>query len=141
MLLGDDMSALSDYLENVFLNFFRNQNITAPTTVYVGLASAATSDANTGVTVTELANTNGYARQAVTFSAPSGGATNEISNTGNVNFSATADWATATHFFIIDSATYGSGNILVHGPLTSPVTILADQTRQFPVGALKIGLG
>lgn len=132
------MSALSDYAENLVLNLFRGQNITAPANVYVGLASSAITDAHTGATVPELANTNGYARQVVTFGAPSGGVDNEIANTAAVNFTASADWATATHFFIVDSATHGAGNILVHGALTTPVTVLSGQVRQFPVGTLKV---
>ena len=135
------MSAFSDFTENLFLNYFRGQNITAPTTVYVGLASSATSDAMTGASVPELANSDGYARVAVTFTAPSGGAINEISNVAAVNFTATADWATATHFFIVDSSTHGAGNMLAHAALTQPVSILSGQTRQFPIGSLKVDLG
>lgn len=132
------MSAFSDYMENAILNVFRAQNITAPTTIYVGLASSATADANTGATVPELPNANGYARQAVTFGAPSGGTDNEIANTAAVNFTASADWTTATHFFLIDSATYGSGNMLMHVALDTPVTVLSGQVRQFPIGSLKV---
>lgn len=135
------MAAFSDFLENLVLNYFRNQNITAPSTVYVGLASSATNDAHTGASVPELANSNGYSRQTIAFGAPSGGVTNEIANTGQINFTASADWATATHFFIVNSATHGAGDILVHGPLDSAVTVLAGQTRQFPVGSLRVGLG
>lgn len=133
------MSAFSDYAETLILNLLRNQNVTAPTTVYVGLASSATDDAQTGATVPELANANGYARQAITFSAPSGGTDNTISNASAINFTATADWATATHFFIVDSATHGAGNMWLHAALTGgPVTVLSGQTRQFPVGSLKV---
>ena len=132
------MSDLSDYMENLVLNYFRAQNLTAPTTVYVGLCSSATDDSMTGATVPELANANGYARQAVSFGAPSGGTNNEIANTGAINFSASADWAQATHFFIVDSATWGAGNMLAHAALGTAVTVLAGQVRQFPVGELKI---
>lgn len=132
------MSAFSDYMENVILNWIRGNNITAPSAVYVGLASSAVTDAHTGATVPELANANGYARQAVTFGAPSGGVDNQIANTGAINFTASGDWVTATHFFVIDSATHGAGNILMYGTLTSPVTVLTGQTRQFPVGELRL---
>ena len=136
------MTAKSDYFENAVLNVLRGQNITAPSTVYVGLASSATSDANTGATVPELANVNGYARQPVSFGAPSGGANNEISNTGAINFTASGgDWSQATHFFVVDSSVLGSGNILYHGALTTAVTVLNGQTRQFPVGTLIVREG
>jgi hypothetical protein len=132
------MSAFSDYMENAILNWIRGNNITAPTTVYVGLASSATTDAHTGATIPELANSNGYARQAVTFGAPSGGANNRIANTAAVNFTASADWVTATHAFITDSATHGAGNVIMHFALTSPVTVLSGQVRQFPIGELRL---
>lgn len=130
------MSALSDYLENVFLNWVRGTSTSAPAAVYVGLASSATTDAHTGATVPELSNTSGYARQAVTFGSPSGGANNRIANTGAVNFTASADWTTATHFFVSDSGTHGAGNILFHAALGTPVTVLSGQVRQFPIGTL-----
>jgi len=132
------MAAFSDYLENAILNYFRGTTMTAPTTVYVGLASSATDDTNTGATVPELPNSNGYSRQAVSFGAPTGGANNEISNISTINFTATADWPTATHFFLIDAVTYGSGNVLMHAAMDTPVTVLSGQVRQFPIGALKV---
>lgn len=64
------MSSFSDYLENAVLNHvFRNTSLSSPTTVYVALYTAAPTDAGGG---TE-ASGNGYARQAITFGAPSGG--------------------------------------------------------------------
>jgi len=131
--------AKSDYFENAVLNVLRGQSITAPTTLYVGLASSATADSNTGATAPELAAINGYARQPVTFTAPSGGTNNQVTNSGAINFSANGgDWATASYFFVTDSLSVGTGNILYHGPLTTPVTVLDGQTRQFPVGALVV---
>ena len=64
------MSAASDYLENALLDHvMRNTALTSPTAVYLGLATATFADDNSG---TELSG-NGYARQAITCSAASGG--------------------------------------------------------------------
>lgn len=126
----------SNYFEDLVLNVLRAQNITAPANVYVGLASAPVLETHTGATVPELADANGYARQAVTFGAPSGGS---ISNTGPVNFEASGgDWTTATHFFVADSATHGAGNILVFAQLTDPVTVADGTVRQFAIGGLVV---
>lgn len=123
--------AKTDYLENALLNHvLRNTALTSPTTVYVGLTSTATTDAGGG---TELSG-NGYARQSVTFGAPSGGS---VSNSVEVLFpEATGAWDEATHFFIADAAS--SGNRLYHGALdASRTAALGDQIR-FAVGALTV---
>jgi hypothetical protein len=66
------MAGKSDYLENKILDHvLRNTAYTSPTTVYVGLYTAAPTDAGGG---TEVSG-NGYAREAATFSVASGGAT------------------------------------------------------------------
>jgi hypothetical protein len=127
--------AKTDYLENAVVNHvLRNTSLTSPTSVFVGLTSTATTDAGGG---TELSG-NGYARQQVTFGAPTqvGGAA-EVANSGEVLFpQATAAWTQATHFFIADAAT--AGNRLYHGPLATPRTAgLGDQIR-FQAGTLKV---
>lgn len=102
------MSALSDYLENALINaVLRGIQYTSPSKVYVALFTSNPTDAGKG---TEVSG-GGYARQQVTFSAPSNGAT---SNSADVVFPvATADWGTITHFGIYDAAT--GGNLLIHG--------------------------
>jgi hypothetical protein len=123
--------AKTDYLENAIVNHvLRNTSLTSPTTVYVGLTSTATTDAGGG---TELTG-NGYARQAVTFGAPSNGS---VSNSSEVLFpEATGAWSAATHFFIADAVS--AGNRLYHGALdASRTAALGDQIR-FAVGALTV---
>ena len=124
------MAAKTDYLEDAILNHvLRNTALTSPTTVYVGLTSTATDDAGGG---TELTG-DAYARQAVTFGAPSPAGT--VANSVEVLFpEATGAWSAATHFFIADLAS--AGNRLYHGILDAPRTAaLGDQIR-FAVGAL-----
>ena len=57
----------TNYFENLMLNVARQQNISAPATVYLALYQSNPSDTGTGGT--EVSYT-GYARQAITFSAP-----------------------------------------------------------------------
>ena len=123
--------AKTDYLEDAILNHvLRNTALTSPTTVYVGLTSTATTDAGGG---TELTG-NGYARQSMTFGAPSAGS---CSNSAEVLFpEATGAWPAATHFFIADAVT--AGNRLYHGALdASRTAALGDQIR-FAIGALTV---
>ena len=64
------MAEMSNYLENALINVtLRATGYTAPTTVYVALYTSDPTDADTG---TECSGTS-YARQAVTFGAPSNG--------------------------------------------------------------------
>ncbi len=65
------MAEMSNYLENALVNVtLRATSYTAPTTVYLALYSNDPTDADTG---TEISGTN-YARQSITFGAPSNGA-------------------------------------------------------------------
>ena len=125
------MSAMSNYLETALFNeVLRATNYAAPTTVYVGLHTADPTDAGSGAEVTGGA----YARQAVTFGAPTDGAG---SNSAAVTFpQATANWGTITHFGIWDAAT--AGNLLLHGALTASKTVNTGDVFTFPVGQLTV---
>lgn len=127
------MAGFSDYLETALLNAtLRNTTYTSPATVYLSLHSADPGD--TGAS--ELAATNGYARNACAFDAPSGGA---CLNTDAEVFTASGgDWLAATHFGIWDAST--AGNCLYSGALASPRTIADGETGTIAAGALSITL-
>ena len=111
------MSAMSDYLEDAFLDhFLGTSSTTSPTNIYVALHTADPTDAGTG---TEVSG-NGYARQAITFGASSSGT---ASNSAAVEFPAASggDFGTITHIGIWDALT--SGNLLFHSSLTTSKTI------------------
>ena len=73
------MVAMSDYLENKLIDFvFRGQAYSAPTTIYVGLLTTGTSDANTG----QVEVTGGsYARVAVASSLTNWAGTQSAAST------------------------------------------------------------
>ena len=100
------MAEMSNYLENALINVtLRATSYTAPTTVYLALYTTDPTDADTG---TECSGTS-YARQAVTFGAPSNGAS---VTTADITFDqATSSWGTITHIGIWDSSS--TGNMLV----------------------------
>lgn len=111
------MGSLSDYAENALLNHIFNTAYTRPTTVYLALCTADPTDAATGASCSEVANTNNYARKAISFGAASA---RRITQDANVDFNtASGAWGTVTHWVITDSLTYGAGNVLAHGQFTA----------------------
>ena len=110
------MGSFSDYMENkVIDHMLRNQAFTPPSTLYVALYTVTPSDAGGG---TEVSG-GSYARQTVTLSAASAGAT---SNSADITFpQATADWGTIVAVGIMDAAS--GGNLLAWGALTASKTV------------------
>jgi hypothetical protein len=143
------VSAFSDFLENKLVDHvLRNTAYTMPTTIYVGLYTAAPSDAGGGTEVTG----GSYARVQVgpsttAWNATQGGTAGASSGTGgqtanaaDITFPApSANWGTVTHFGIFDAVS--AGNLLFHAALTaSKVVNSGDAAPKFLAGALTITL-
>ena len=139
------MSAMSDWLEGqIRAHMFRTATYTKPTVSSVALCTAATTDATTGATITEVSNANAYAR---TGPAPldanwtAASATDGLTdNAAAITFPTctTATWGTVSHMAICDSATWGAGNVAVHGALTASKVVGVGDVFQFAAGALDI---
>ena len=138
------MAALSDWLESqIAEHIFRTATFTKPTVLAVALCTAATTDAQTGATITEVANSNGYARtlrnplDANWAAIGVGGLTD---NVAAITFPAASggNWGTITHIAICDSATWGAGNVLFHGALTANRIVNDGDTFEFAIGDLDI---
>lgn len=128
------MTAFSNYAENLVLDWvFTNGAATRPTAWYVSLHTADPTEVGN---VGELSG-NGYARQAVTFSAASAGAN---SNSGTLTFgpNTTTNWGLVTHVAVWDAAT--TGNCLAYGALSSSVTINVGDSLVISAGNLDITL-
>jgi hypothetical protein len=127
------MAEMSNYLENALVNAtLRNTAYTSPTTVYVALYTTDPTDADTG---TEVSG-NAYARQSVTFSAPSNGAT---SNSAAVEFpQATGSWGTVAYIGLRDASS--GGNLLYHTPLDASKTIATGDVFRIAAGSLTVTL-
>lgn len=126
------MAGKSDYLENKILDHvLRNVAYTPPATVYVGLYTAAPTDAGGG---TEVSG-NAYARKAAAFGAASGGVS---SNTGVITFDTPtpSGWGTVSHIGIFDAAS--AGNLLYWAPLAVSRTVLAGEPPFFAIGSITI---
>lgn len=120
---------LSNYLENKLLDhFLGTTTFTKPAAVYVGLYSAAPSDAGGG---TEISG-GSYARQSSAFTAASNGETSNSANIDFVNMPAVTVVAIGIH----DAST--SGNLLLWGTLTTNKTTDAGDTLRIATGDLDI---
>ena len=125
------MSAMSDYLELKFLDHFTGTASTsAPSAVYLGLATGSIGDDASGSELTG----NNYSRKAITFASASSGS---IASNANVEFDpATGSWGDVSHWGIFDASS--SGNLLFHGSFTSAKTIASGDILKEASGSLTI---
>jgi len=124
---------MSNYLENALITAtLRNTAYTSPTTVYLALYTSDPTDADAG---TEVAG-NGYARQSITFGAPSNGVS---TNSAAIEFpQATGSWGTVAYVGIRDAST--AGNLLYHTPLDASKTIATGDVFRVAIGSLSVTL-
>jgi hypothetical protein len=127
------MAEMSNFLENALINAtLRNTTYTSVATVYVSLWTSDPTDAGSG---TEVSG-GSYARTAVTFGAPSNGAS---TNSADVTFpTATGSWGVVGWIGINDAAT--SGNLLYHSPLDTSKTIDSGDIFKISTGNLSVTL-
>ena len=126
------MSAMSDYLEDAFLDHFTGTtSTTMPSAIYLGLSTGSMGDDDSG---TELSG-NGYARQAITFASAASGS---ISSNAAVEFPAAtgSSWGSISHWAIYDAAS--SGNQLFHGSFATAKTIAVGDILKVASGDLTI---
>lgn len=124
----------SNYFEEKMLNLLRGQNITAPSTLYLGLFLSNPSD--TGSAGTEISY-SGYARKAITFSAPAASGNNlYMQNTAEIKFAESSTSAgTVQYVGVFDSLT--GGNMLLYGQLTSSLVVQNGVSPVFRAGSVK----
>ena len=127
------MAEMSNYLENALINAtLRNTSYTSPSVVYLGLFTSDPTDANTG---TEVSG-GSYARQSITFGAPSNGVS---TNSAAIEFpQATGSWGTVGWIGIMDALT--TGNLLYHTPLDASKTIASGDIFKISIGSLSVTL-
>jgi len=130
------MAGFTDYLENkVLLHVFGGTAYTAPSTLYVGLFTAAPSDTGGG---TECSG-GSYARKSMPNMTVSGTSPTQATNGAAVEFvTATGAWGTVTHCGVFDAAS--SGNLLGWAALTASKTVSSGDVFRFDAGDLDITL-
>lgn len=121
------MGSLTDFAENALAKHLSTEAAYTPVaTLKLALCTADPTDAATGASMNEVANSGSYARTTIAFSAAS---SRRVTSTGAVTFpQATGAWGTVTHWAIVDSATYGAGNVLAAGAFTVAKSIVALNT-------------
>ena len=131
------MSSFSDYTENLTLKYlFTTDAVTRPTAWYVGLFTAAPSDAGGGTEVSGFA----YVRMATGTMTVSGTSPTNCTNSAAIEFPAASggNWGTITHVAIFDAST--GGNMLGWSALTTSRTINDGDILRIPAGDLDITL-
>jgi|TARA_B100001094_G_scaffold89741_2_gene85719 hypothetical protein len=148
------MAALSDYLESGLLNYlFRGQAFAAPSNISIALTSGVPHDSDTGETLPEVPSglngvSTGYAR--VNLGAPADTVwsyttadntqgSGIVRNSGQIVFpTALLDWGAVNGVAITTHADYGSGQLLMHAPLSNPRSIFAGDNVKFDYNTLEI---
>ena len=130
------MGSITDVLENALLNHICNTAYTAAASVFVALCTADPTDTATTLAGIEVANSNAYARTAITFSAA---ASRQVIQSGAVTFpQATGAWGTITHWAIVTSGTHAAGTTLAHGSFTSSFAPVNGNTPTIPTTEIKV---
>lgn len=131
------MGTLSDFAENAIVKHLTREAAYTPVaTIYLALCTADPTDAATGASMNEVANANGYTRKAITFGAASA---RRVTQSGTVTFDqASGSWGTATHYALVDSATYGAGNVLASGSLAVAKSIVNGNTPSVVSGEVYV---
>jgi len=124
--------SFTNYLETELLDHvFAGNSYTSPSTVYVGLFTAAPGEAGGG---TEVSG-GSYLRRTGSFSVSG----NLATTTAAIEFpTATAPWGTVTHIGIFDASS--SGNMLAYASLTASKTIDSGDVFRIPAGDIDIYL-
>ena len=133
------MSSLSDFAENACMIKLVRQASGAYTPVsqlYVTFCSANPGDAATGANCNEMPNSYSYARAAIAFGAAT---SRRVTQSGTVTFAQiTGSLGTATHYAIVDSATWGTGNVLAYAPLLESKTLASGNTPTIAAGEIYV---
>lgn len=131
------MGSISNFLEVELLDHVFNAAYTPPAAIYLALATADPTDAATGASMNEVPNLYSYARTAITFAAASA---RSVSQNAAVNYpqASGGSWGTVTHWAIVSTNTYGSGDVLASGAFAASKTINDGDTPSVASGEIII---
>lgn len=139
-------TAFSGYLEvNLLGHTLLGSSFTAPSTVWVALATSIASDCTSIAQFadTEVTTNVGYTRQLAngSWSAPTSGPNWTVVNSSAFTFSAaTSAWGTVTHVCLVTSSTHGTGQVLYWGLLDTSRSVQTGDIVQFSAGNLYVRL-
>ncbi len=116
--------ALTNYGKSQVIGHLAGTAATGNATVYLALFTADPTVA--GTMTNEVANSNNYARTAITLGAA---ASRKVTQSAQVDFpQASGSWGTVTHWGICTSGTHGAGNMLAYGAFSSSFAPVSGNT-------------
>lgn len=124
--------SFTNFLETEILDHvFAGAAYTAPSTIYLGLFTAAPGETGGGTEVSGGA----YDRKSAAFTTSG----NTTSNSAAIEWdTASASWGTVTHVGVFDAAT--TGNLMAYATLTASKTIASGDVFRIPSADLDITL-
>lgn len=151
------MAALSDYLESGLLHhIFRGVSFPKPSAIAIAITTGVPIDSHTGATLPEVPLTingsgTGYSRINLGNPVSSGNTfwaysladhtagSGMIKNASVFSFNpALCDWGGISGVAILDSSTYGSGNLLMHSTLSNPRQVYLGDSIQFDINNFQV---
>ncbi len=132
------MAELSNAAEILVLDWILTTGTpTRPAASALALDTTTISDTDTGATITEPPDGDGYDRQVVAWNAAAAGA---ATNNGVETFGPCVgtNWGSVTDFCVVDSATFGAGGVVVFSALDTSRTINIDDSLQFADTAISV---
>lgn len=107
-------------------------------TTYLALLTSAPTDSTTLATMAEV-TTSGYARQSITWSAPSAADPPETHNTNTITFGPfTADPPNVTHWAVVSASSGTTGDFLMWGAWTTARDAASGDSLQVAASALSM---
>ncbi len=131
------MGSLTRTLEVDLLDHvLNNVTYTPASSLYLALCTADPTETATGSSMNEVANSNNYARVAITFGSA---ASRKVTQSGDCTFNtASGDWGTITHWAIVTSGTYASGDVLAYGAFNQSKSVVSGNTPSVSSGSIYI---
>lgn len=126
------MTQFTNYLEDKLVDHITGDTTyTAPTSIDLALYTSAPGEAGGG---TEVASSNGYAREEITFGSSSGGV---AANTALIHFAASGgNWGTIVATALVDQ----SGNILAYKAMSPAIVMNDTDELDFDIGSIQLSV-
>lgn len=125
------MGSLTNYGETALVKHIFNEEVYSPVaSLYLALCTSSPGETATGASMNECANSGNYARAVIAFSPA---ILRRVTQDGSVTFPlANGPWGLVSDWAIVDSGTYGAGNVLAYGAFAVAKSIVSGNTPNIP---------
>ncbi|KKN28892.1 hypothetical protein LCGC14_0849450 [marine sediment metagenome] len=133
--------SFSDWFENTLLNHIFSKGNYSPQMIYTGLCTNLPADSSTGGNCNEVANAYGYSRIQTSSAYWNTAVSGQLTNALEIAFPiALGTWGVIRAFVLLNSGSYGLGNVLIWGDISPDRTIVVNYQAKFPPGSLVVVL-